>query len=242
MKFYAVLWKEWVVFRRTFFSTSLGMAVGPLLYLIAFGWGLGNTVQMEGTSYLAFVIPGIVAMNSMTNSFSPIAYDINLSRIYGQTFEATMTAPISMKVYTAARILAGALRGVYSACLILLLSLLFRADIYAGGYFWLMLVLNCLVFSSLGFIAGLVINSHADMAKVTNFIITPMSFLCGTFFSLDKFPGFLRLAVEILPLSQAVRGMRGGLRGSEAVLPPVILLIYLAVLGFAAVRLCRRAE
>lgn len=242
MKFYAVLWKEWVVFRRTFLSTSLGMVVGPLLYLVAFGWGIGDAVQMDGTSYLAFVIPGIIAMNSMTNSFSPIAYDINLSRIYGQTFEATMTAPINMKVYTAARILAGALRGVYSACLILLLSLLFRADFYMGGYFWLMLGLNCLIFSSLGFIAGLVINSHADMAKVTNFIITPMSFLCGTFFSLDKFPWFLRPVVEILPLSQAVRGMRDGLNAPGAAIRPVILLVYLAVLGFAAVKLCRRAE
>lgn len=242
MKFYAVLWKEWVVFRRTFLSTSLGMVVGPLLYLVAFGWGLGETVQIDGTSYIAFVIPGIIAMNSMTNSFSPIAYDMNLSRIYGQTFEAVMTAPINMKVYTAARILAGALRGMYSAVLIFLLSLLFQAEFHAGAYFWLMLGMNCLVFSSLGFIAGLVINSHGDMAKVTNFVITPMSFLCGTFFSLEKFPHFLQPIVKYLPLSQAVEGMRGGAHSPGAPLHLVILMIYLAVLGFAAVKLCRRAE
>ncbi len=111
MRFWAVLWKEWIVFRRKFFSTTLGMMVGPLLYLIAFGWGLGDAVQMNGVSYIAFVIPGIVAMNSMTNSYSPIANDINISRTYGQTFESTMTAPINMGVYTIARITAGAVRG-----------------------------------------------------------------------------------------------------------------------------------
>ena len=59
MKFGAVLWKEWVIFKRKFISTTLGSIVGPLLYLIAFGWGVGKSVTMEGVSYMAFVIPGI---------------------------------------------------------------------------------------------------------------------------------------------------------------------------------------
>ena len=242
MSFGAVLWKEWVVFRRRFVSTTLGMIIGPLLYLIAFGWGVGAAVQMDGTSYIAFVIPGIVALNSMTNSFSPIANDINISRIYGQTFEATMTAPINMRIYTIARILAGALRGLYSAVLILILSIFFQSDFRTDWYFWLMLILNCLVFSALGFIAGIKINSHADMAKVSNFVITPMSFLCGTFFALERFPAILRPVVQILPLSQAVSGMREGMYASGAAMRPVILLIYLIVLVFAAVCLCRGAE
>ncbi len=242
MRFWAVLWKEWIVFRRKFFSTTLGMMVGPLLYLIAFGWGLGDAVQMNGVSYIAFVIPGIVAMNSMTNSYSPIANDINISRTYGQTFESTMTAPINMGVYTIARITAGAIRGIYSAALILLLSLLFQSDLRIDWYFLLMLALNCLVFSSIGFIAGILINSHADMTKVTNFVITPMSFLCGTFFSLDRFPAILQPVIRLLPLSQAVRGMREGVHAEGAAVRPLILLVYLCVLVLAAVRLCRRAE
>lgn len=197
---------------------------------------------MDGTSYIAFVIPGIVAMNSMMNSYSPIANDINISRIYGQTFEATMTAPINMGVYTLARITAGALRGLYSASLILLISFLFYPQLRVDWYFFLLLILNCLVFATIGFIAGIVINSHADMAKVSNFVITPMSFLCGTFFSLEKFPGILQTAIELLPLSQAVHGMRAGLQDEHALQRPLVLLIYLAVLLPIAVRLCHKAE
>lgn len=242
MKFMAIIWKEWVIFRRKFVSTSIGMIVGPLLYLIAFGWGLGDSVQMNGISYIVFVIPGLVAMNSMTNSYSPIANDINISRIYGQTFESTMTAPINMVIYTIARITAGALRGMYGAGLILALSFIFQSDLRIDGYFVLILVMNCLVFSSIGFIAGIVINSHADMAKVSNFVITPMSFLCGTFFSLDRFPAVIRPVINLLPLSITVRGMREGIQAEGALLRVFAMVVYLAVLVPAAVYFCRKAE
>lgn len=242
MKFWAILWKEWVIFKRKFFSTSIGMIVGPLLYLIAFGWGLGDSVQMNGMSYITFVIPGLVAMNSMTNSYSPIANDINISRIYGQTFESTMTAPINMAVYTVARIIAGALRGMYGAILILILSSFFQSDLKLTGYFFLMLTLNCLVFSSIGFIVGIVINSHADMAKVSNFVITPMSFLCGTFFPLERFPAFFRPIVNALPLSITVRGMREGIKMDGAITNVFLMLGYLIVFLCMAVHLCKKAE
>lgn len=242
MKFMAIIWKDWTIFKRKFFSTSIGMIVGPLLYLIAFGWGLGDSVQMNGVSYIAFVIPGLVAMNSMTNSYSPIANDINISRIYGQTFESTMTAPINMGVYTTARITAGALRGMYGAALILALSCLFQTDLRIDVYFVLILVLNCFVFSSIGFIAGILINSHADMAKVSNFVITPMSFLCGTFFPLDRFPPVLRPVINMLPLSIAVRGMREGMQADGALTRILVMGLYLTVLMSAAVHLCRKAE
>ncbi|MCL2150602.1 MAG: hypothetical protein FWH50_00020 [Coriobacteriia bacterium] len=79
-----------MVFRNRIISTTLGAIIGPLLYLVAFGWGIGSAVQVDGQSYTAFVIPGIVALNSMTTAYSWVANDINLSRIYAKTFEAVM--------------------------------------------------------------------------------------------------------------------------------------------------------
>lgn len=242
MKFWAVLWKEWVIFKKKFISTSIGMIVGPLLYLIAFGWGLGDSVRMNGVSYIVFVIPGLVAMNSMTNSYSPVANDINISRIYGQTFDATMTAPIHMGVYTIARIIAGAVRGLYGAALIILLSFLFRTGLRVDGSFLLVLLMNCLVFSAIGFITGIVINSHTDMAKISNFVITPMSFLCGTFFPLERFPALVRPVVNLLPLSITVNGLRGEFYGGTVWAGAAMMLLYFVLLVFAAVRLCRKAE
>ncbi|MCL2045368.1 MAG: ABC transporter permease [Oscillospiraceae bacterium] len=242
MRFNAVLWKEWIVFRRKWLSITMSAVVGPLLYLIAFGWGLGNTVSVGEVSYTSFVIPGIIAMNSMSTSFGVIANDINISRIYGKTFEAIMMSPIQMRTFTVARVTGGALRGLYTATIILLVSFLFHRDITIDAYFVIVLVLNCFVFSAIGFIAGILINSHADMAKVTSFVITPMSFLCGTLFPLDRFPKVLAIAFESLPLTQTVKALRSGVSDPSYLMSPMILAIYLIVFMLLAIRICRRAE
>ena len=238
----AVLWKEWKVFANRFVSTTLGAIIGPLLYLVAFGWGLGDSVTAQGQSYTAFVIPGIVALNAMTVSYSWVANDINLARIYAKTFEAVMVAPVRMWTYSISRIATSALRGLYSSSLILLLAAIMRVHLSLSWYFWLVLVLNCLVFATIGFIAGLKIDSHADMAKVSNFVITPMSFLCGTFFPLSKLPALLRWLFELLPLTQAVKGMRTGLADPAALIVIAVLAAWLVVLLPLSIYICNRSE
>ena len=237
-QFISILWKEWILFRSKIVDITLGALTGPLLYLLAFGWGLGGAVIVDGAPYMTFVMPGILAMNGMTQGFSVIANDINMSRIYQKTFETVMISPVSMLTFTLARITANVLRCLYNAALIIAASFLFRAGLRIDWYFILLLMLNCAIFSTMGFIAGLVIYSHADLTKASNFVITPMSFLCGTFFPLERFPPALRGLLEFLPLTQAVRGMRAG----GGLLPPLALLAWLALLLPAAVLICKRAE
>jgi ABC-type multidrug transport system permease subunit len=80
------------------------------------------------------------------------------------------------------------------------------------------------------------------MAKVSNFVITPMSFLCGTFFPLEKFPLPLQAVFQALPLTQAVRGLRMGVAAPGSFIPPLILAAYAALLCPLAIRLCARSE
>lgn len=243
MQFTAILWQEYVIFKRKFWSITTGSMIAPVLYLIAFGWGLGSGVTVGGVSYISFVIPGIIAMSSMTMSFSTIANNINISRIYDKTFEEFMTAPVNMFVFTVGKITAGALRGIYSALLIIILALVFNAGLGITPYFVLMIVLNCLVFSALGFTAGIVIDSHADMGKFTNFIITPMSFLCGTFFPLDRMPAVLKEFIWLLPLTHTSLGLRSS--GEDVVnriSHPLILLLYFIVLLIIGIKVCKKAE
>jgi len=197
---------------------------------------------VDGASYIAFVIPGIAAMNAMGICFGTTANGINIARLYDKTFVAEMMSPIRTLPYTAAKIIFGTLRGLYGALLILAVSLLFDRSLNITPYFMLVMALNCCAFSAIGFIAGLVINSHADMAKVSNFIITPMSFLCGTLFPLARLPAPLRLVFEFLPLSQAVIGLRGGPATVGSWIPPVSLAAWCAVMLAVAVRVCRRTE
>jgi ABC-type polysaccharide/polyol phosphate export permease len=132
------------------------------------------------------------------------------------------------------------LRCLYSAALIIAASLLFSRGLRLNWYFLLLVVLNAAVFSTLGFIAGLLIDSHADMAKVSNFIVTPMSFLCGTFFPLERFPPALRSLIEFLPLTQTVRGLRGG--PDAGLVPPLALLAWLILLIPTSIYLCNKSE
>ena len=217
--------------------------ISPILYLIAFGWGLGSNVEVNGMSYMNFVIPGIIAMSTMSVSFGTVANSLNISRTYDKTFEEFMTSPIHMWEYTAGKILSGALRGLYSAILMILLSFIFKADLTINGYFVLLTLLNCLVFSSLGFLIGMVITSHVDMSKFTNFIITPMSFLCGTFFPIEKMPMVLKEIIYILPLTQSTVGLRASTQLTATWwISPAVLLVYLGIFMFASIRLCQKAE
>lgn len=184
--FSSILWQEYVLFKRKFWTITLAAMVSPILYLIAFGWGLGGGLTVEGKSYINFVIPGIIALTTMTTSYSNTANSVNISRIFYKTFEAFMMAPITVASYALGKIVAGALMGMYSSLLIIVLSLVFKTGLIITPYFILIIMLNCLVFAAVGFTAGIFINSHSDMAKFSSFVITPMSFLCGTFFSLDK--------------------------------------------------------
>ena len=242
MTYGAVLWKDFIVFKSKFISNTLAAIVGPLLYLIAFGWGIGDAIAVNGQSYVSFVIPGIAAMNSMSISFGVIATNLNISRLYDKTFEAEMTSPLRPLVFTLAKITVGVLRGLYTAMLILLVSMLFDRSLVITPYLIILFVLNCAVFSTIGIIVGLLIKSHADMSRVTNFIITPMSFLCGTLFPLERFPSVLRYAFEYLPLTQAVSVLRQGAMSAGSWVAPVVLAIWFIVLIPVAVKVCTSAE
>lgn len=243
MKFMMILWQDYVLFKARFWGITTGTMIAPVLYLIAFGWGLGSGMKVGGTSYINFVIPGIIALTTMSISFSTIANDINIGRTYTKTFEEFMIAPVSMFVYSAAKITAGALRGMYAALIIILLALVFRAGLQIDFYFVLITILNCFVFSAFGFTAGLIIESHGDMYKFSNFIITPMSFLCGTFFPLDKMPMGIKEFIWALPLTHTSLALRSsGEDPFTRFLHPVILLIYFVIFLAIGMKVCKKAE
>lgn len=238
-----ILWQEYIVFKRKIISHTLSSLVTPILYLIAFGWGLGSGINYNGVSYLHYIIPGILAMNTMMVSFSNTANSVNISRLYYKTFENYMVAPLNMTIYVIGKTLSGALYGVYSGSLIIVLTLLFKIEYGINLQFILILLLNCFVFSGAGLIAGLIINTHAGMFKFMSFVITPMSFLCGTFFSVDKMPMILNFIVKALPLTHTTMGLRNSLNGSgDSIINIAVLLIYFGVFTVGSAYLCRKVE
>lgn len=239
----AVLWREYLFFKRRWLTITTGAMISPLLYLVAFGLGLGRSVSLNGISYLDYIVPGIIALSTMNVSFNAVSTPLIIARLYDKTLEEYLIAPIAIYSYAAGKILAGALRGLYAALIIIIISWLFRAHLIINGWFFSILFLNCLVFSSLGFLAALKIKSHPDMAKFNNYVITPMTFICGTFFSVDRIPVPFSYLIQLLPLTPASQGLRSITLGGEVSwLLLTIQIIYLLVFVFWGLRTCLKVE
>lgn len=241
--FLTILWQEFILFKRKFWTITLSSMISPILYLIAFGWGLGNGLTVNGTSYINFIIPGIIALTTMTTSYNNTANSVNISRVFYKTFESFMTAPISISSYALGKIVSGAFLGMYSAFLIIVLSIIAGTGLIITPYSILIIILNCLVFSAIGFTIGILIQSHNDMSKFSSFVITPMSFLCGTFFSLDKMPPIIKSIIWLLPLSHTSLGLRSnGQPIHKLIIHPIILIIYFIIIYYIGITKCRKAE
>jgi ABC-type multidrug transport system permease subunit len=242
MRISAVLWHEWTLFKKRFWNITISNIVSPMLYLVAFGWGLGN-LTVEGMSYIDFIIPGIIAMTTMSACFNEIAFNINIARFYDKTFEEYMSAPIRVRSYALGKIISSSLYGFYIAMLIVLLTAIAGKAPQLTPWFFFIVLLNCLVFSAIGFAVGVSIQSHSDIGKFSNFIITPMSFLCGTFFSLEKMPVVLNKLIMALPLSQTTTALRGVSESmGERLIHVLILCAYFCALLWFGIRKCRKLE
>ena len=227
MEIITVLWREYLFFKRRIGRITSSAIMSPVLYLIAFGWGLGKDVVVEGATYMHFLIPGLIAMTTMNTGFNAVSSRIISSRLFERSFEYYLTSPISMPLMSFGYILSGALRGMYATILIILVSLLFKVKIDISLYFLIICFLNSFVFSALGYTAALSIESHYDMGRFNTYIMTPMSFLCGTFFSLENLPGVVKSIIGILPLSHASTSLRSiVLNGSFSISSILVLLSY----------------
>lgn len=233
---WTVFWRDWIVLRHRMTKFILSRMVAPLLYLVAFGWGLGRSVQVDSGSYLDFLVPGILALNSMNISFNSVT-PVHAERIYHKSLEEYLVAPIWQPAFVIGKVLAAVLRGLISSALIVALAMLFGASFLLTPLFLLVLVLNCIIFAEIAFIAAMNITTYEEMGQVNTYILLPMSFLCGTFFSTAALPDALRFFIELLPLTHTSYLLRG--LGSDmpvAMSSVLVLAAYAAACFFLAVR------
>lgn len=224
---FAVYLREMLILKRRIKRQVSGMAVSPLLYLIAFGYAMGGMMELDGHTYLEYLIPGLIAMSSMTQAFG-IATDINVARFYWFIFEEFQAAPISNMAYVTGEVLAGMTRALLSVVVILVLGLPFGVVLHYGPLFWLAVLLNSFLFSALAVALAMLVKSHADQSLLTTFVITPMAFLGGTFFPLERLPEWAQTILWALPLSHASKAIRTSAFGE---IPPFSAFIVLLIIG-----------
>ncbi len=211
----------------------------PLLYLFAFGWGLGSKVRLDGISYVNFLVPGLLAMTAMNNAFNLSAASVGMGRLFSRTMQPILIAPVSRCSIVNGYLLAGLVRGMIACAIVALAALL----LFGTGSLPLTfpaltgLMLTMIFFALAGLLAGLLIKDLEDIAVITNFIIMPMAFFSGTFFPLDRIPALLRMILNMLPLTQANLLLRSQIFSSQA-LGALSLLTALCTITYVTVWSC----
>lgn len=225
-----VLWEKWTEFKRDFVKITLAAIISPVMYLIIFG--LGIQAVSHGEPYINYLIPGIVGISTMTGSFSAVAQNMSVQRIYEKALDQVMVSPTPLWQFIIGQIIGGALRGMYSGVLLLIMVSFMDTGLVFGPRFILVMLLNGMVFSTIGLALSFTAKSYADAPKFNSYIIVPMSFLCNTFFSVEKMPRVLGGFIGILPLSQTSSMLRSLSHGESAGgFGIVILLLYIVFFG-----------
>ena len=227
---YSVLWVDLRFLSRNWLKTLATTLVAPVLYLLAFGYGLGRGVTVEGFSYLDFVIPGIIALTAMTTSFNAAGMKLHVDRLFYKCFDEALMSPVSPFSIIVGKTLIGVVRGLISTAALLAACFFFSPLPAVNMMFWLTLVVTCFVFSFLGVFVALVAKSHQDMSVFMSLVILPMSFLSGTFFSLSQVPEALRVVLSFSPLTHTSLCLRASALGQ-----PFPWWSLVALVGFGAV-------
>lgn len=239
-----VFWGDWLDLRVRIPQVASSGLVSPLIYILAFGLGLGSAIDQvatppAGDNYLEFILPGMVALSSMVISFGGTTFSICGDRLFTKTFEEMLLYPVHPLALHLGKMLAGIVRGMMTASSVILVAVLFTGRIWSfvNPLFLLLVVLNCAVFAGLGVIVGLNVKSLESVGLFNNFLIVPMSFLGGTFFDPATLPPTLKGIVYLLPLTYTTIGLRAAAYKPLAEFPwytiPILLMvaIVLALVG-----------
>lgn len=230
-----VIWEKWIEFKYEWKKITAAALVSPMLYMIALGWGLGSASSVTDRPYIDFLVPGVIALNTMNASFSAVSQSLNVQRIFERSFDQIIISPTPMPAYIAGQMIGGAIRGMYGGCLLLIVSIPFGATMNLSPMFFAVMLLNGMTFAALGILAAIVASTHGDIARFSTFCITPMTFLCNTFFPLDKVPDGIELLINFFPLTHASGALRTLAYGNAVdPLNLIVLALYAAVFMLTA--------
>jgi len=225
-----LFYKELLRFWKVAFQTVVAPIVTSMLYLLIFGHVLENRLQVYGhLSYTAFLVPGLVMMSVLQNSFANSSSSLVQSKIMGNLVFIQLT-PLSHWAWFTAYVGSSVVRGLVVGLGVFAVTLLYAQPGFVAPLWSLVFaVLGAGLLASLGVIAGLWAEKFDHMATFQNFVIVPMTFLSGVFYSIETLPPFWQGVSQLNPFFYMVDGFRYGFFGVSDISPWAIL----AVVGLA---------
>ncbi|SEM78207.1 ABC transporter permease [Nitrosomonas marina] len=234
--FFTLLYKELLRFWKVGFQTILAPIVSTLLYLLIFLHVLESHVEVyQGVSYTVFLIPGLVMMAVMQNAFANASSSMIQSKISGNIV-FVLLSPLTYRDIFFAYILASVVRGLLvGAGVYLVTALFFDTPTYWPLWIWIFAILGSGLLGALGVIAGIWADKFDQLAAFQNFIIIPLTFLSGVFYSIHSLPPVWQFLSHLNPFFYMIDGFRYGFFGASDSSPYLSLCIVTAC--FAAISL-----
>lgn len=223
---YTLFYKEILRFGKVMLQTLIAPIITALLYLLVFGQVFEGRIQVfSGVSYTAFLIPGLVMMSVIQNSFANSSSSLIQSKVTGNLIFIMLT-PLSHLEFFLAFVLASAVRGMAVGVGVCLAGLLFVSlPVQHPGFILLFAFLSSAVLGATGVIAGIWAEKFDQLAGFQNFIILPLSFLSGVFYSIHSLPDFWQKLSHFNPFFYMIDGFRYGFFGVSDIAPSVSLFV-----------------
>jgi len=236
--FVTILSKEIRRYMRIWTQTLLPSAITMSLYFVIFGALIGSRIgAMGGFSYMEFVVPGLIMMAIVTNSYSNVVSSFFGSK-FNHSVEELLVSPTPNYVILMGYVLGGVSRGIMVAVIVTMVSMFFT-KLHIHSYFVVVVIvlMTSTLFALAGFINAVYANSFDDISIVPTFILTPLIYLGGVFYSMDLLPEFWANVSKLNPLVYVVNAFRYGVLGVSDVSLPLafgmIALFTIAAFSFS---------
>jgi ABC-2 type transport system permease protein len=238
--------KEIVRILRIWTQTLIPPVITQTLYFVIFGKFIGAQVgSIQGIGYMSFLVPGLVMMAVINNSYGNV-----VSSFFGAKFqrnvEEIMVSPTPNWVIVVGYVVGGVIRGISVGALVFLVSCFFtRPAIYSFPAIVIFVILTSIVFSLGGFTNAMFATKFDDVAIVPTFILTPLTYLGGVFYSVHSLPVFWQNVSKLNPILYMVNGFRYGFYGQSDVhvgISAVMLVVLIGILGITNIKLMEKGS
>lgn len=225
--------KEINRFGRIWVQTLLPPVISMSLYFVIFGNLIGSRIgNMHGFSYMQFIVPGLIMMSVITNAYANVASSF-FSAKFQRNIEELLVAPVPTHVVITGYVGGGVARGICVGILVTIISLFFvPLHVHSWWVIALTLILTAILFSLGGLLNAVFATTFDDINLVPTFVLTPLTYLGGVFYSLALLPPFWQAVSKLNPIVYMVSGFRFGFLGTSdvpLVFTMVVLLTFILV-------------
>ncbi len=234
--FKTIVTKEILRFSRIWVQTVLPPAITMALYFIIFGKLIGAQIgDMEGFRYVDFIVPGLILMSVISNSYANVVSSFYSSK-FQHNIEELLIAPLPNFIILAGYVAGGVARGVVVGIVVTAVSLFFtELNVHSYLVTLAVFVLTSILFATAGFINAVYANSFDDISIVPTFVLTPLTYLGGVFYSISMLPEFWQRASLINPVLYMVNAFRYGLLGvSDIAMWQAFIIIFGFILALGS--------